>query len=129
MAGSNAPGAARMFARPDVAIDLEAIKLSYGDRSAQLIELFLEQVPTLIETIATAAEQKNTLSLSQTVHALKGICATTFTRQMRETCVRFEQAIREDNWAAAPEMIDQLKDQFTAVDKMIDAQIKGKDSG
>ncbi|MBI5176251.1 MAG: response regulator [Candidatus Melainabacteria bacterium] len=100
-------------------LDLESLIKRYGEENTgEFIRIFLDGTPDQITTIRQSAESQDEEKLVETAHALKGVCATMYAQDMRNTCSELEQTPKSD-FHRTLKLVEQLEKQFEAVKSYI----------
>ncbi|HSR68524.1 MAG TPA: response regulator [Acidobacteriota bacterium] len=75
----------------------------------EIVELFVEDYPQLLEKIEKAIAEEDAHGLERSAHALKGSVANFMAEPAREAAFRLEQMGRQENLQAAPQALESLK--------------------
>lgn len=85
------------------------------DLLAQLIGVFLENSPRVIEEARQALKQQASPQLARAAHTLKGSCSNFGAERLREACAKLEQAANSGALAIAGELLDKVEKEFNFV--------------
>jgi two-component system, sensor histidine kinase and response regulator len=125
-----APGAASGSVAPDASIDqsvLEGLRElqeeGEPDVLKELIELFLEDVPSQLEALREAEERDDAKSVERTAHTLKGSSGNMGATRMATLCAELEVVGGSGSLARAPELFEQLKAEFDRVRTVLRAEL------
>ncbi len=101
---------------------LQSIKdLGEGDDSffIELTDLFFERVPTLLQEIRDALDNKNAYKLERSSHALKGTSGNLGAIRMMKICEYLETMGREQTIDGLDFLVDDLHHIYPEVEKVI----------
>jgi signal transduction histidine kinase/DNA-binding response OmpR family regulator len=108
---------------PESAIDsdvLQAFREAMGDAAseclAQLIEVFLEETPNLVQAIETAAARGDATAMQRSAHALKSSSASLGAMTLSQYCQNLEAMGRSNMLATASEVASQLEAEYKRVE-------------
>jgi PAS domain S-box-containing protein len=94
------------------AIDLEALEVLREGGGAELvvelIDLFLTDVPGMLERVQQSSQGSDPGALADAAHALKGSCLSLGVRDMARLCAEIEQGAREGRAEEAKERVADL---------------------
>jgi PAS domain S-box-containing protein len=90
-------------------IDFKIAEEKYGQNVAQLFQMFVESAPRELEKFKQAISTRDTKTIIDLAHGLKGICSTICAIQMRTTCTELESAAQIDNWNQVQFLIRRLE--------------------
>lgn len=94
-------------------IDLAVLSQRYGKQNAEaLVQMFFEEVPGLIDEIKRTQGANNFAELLPFIHALKGMCANLFAKNMQRVCADIETAEREKDLNKLALLIEELDSEF-----------------
>jgi CheY-like chemotaxis protein/HPt (histidine-containing phosphotransfer) domain-containing protein len=82
---------------------------------ADLIELFLGDMPAKIDQIRDAIAQDRPASLRESAHNLKGSASNLGARRLAGVCARLETLARGSSLAEAAELVPKLQEEFARV--------------
>ena len=74
----------------------------------EVIDLYLDQAPGLLNDIKTAARDKNSLKMSQSAHALKGASLNIGAKKFSEVCKELEFKGKENNLEDVDKLLKEL---------------------
>jgi two-component system, sensor histidine kinase and response regulator len=127
---TSALGAASGTAAPDGSIDhsvLEGLRElqeeGEPDVLKELIELFLEDIPSQLKALREAEERDDAMSVERTAHTLKGSSGNMGATRMATLCAELEEVGGSGNLANAPELLEQLKAEFDRVRTVLRAEL------
>jgi HPt (histidine-containing phosphotransfer) domain-containing protein len=88
-----------------------------GDRELlkELIALYLEDEPALLEEIARAVQQHDAEALRRAAHTLKGSVANFCAPAAQDAALALETAGRDRSLGSAAELLENLQQQLVAV--------------
>ncbi|MBU1980378.1 MAG: Hpt domain-containing protein [Gammaproteobacteria bacterium] len=98
-------------------VDLEHLYNTFNqDRKIveELMALYLDTTPSLLERLKTAIEHKDVAG-AKAAHELKGASAYITARKMADLAREAEQAIRTGAWEQAGEVMEQMETTFIRV--------------
>jgi CheY-like chemotaxis protein/HPt (histidine-containing phosphotransfer) domain-containing protein len=78
----------------------------------EVIDLYVEQAPGLIENIKKQFNEKNSLKMSQEAHALKGASLNIGAKKLSEVCKSIELKGKADELEEIPELIKNLEEVY-----------------
>jgi HPt (histidine-containing phosphotransfer) domain-containing protein len=82
---------------------------------AELVKLFVEDVPPLVERIREAARGEDADALERSAHRLKGSASTIGAEGMAEQCRQVEGFARKRDWARSEAAASSLEAEFERV--------------
>jgi HPt (histidine-containing phosphotransfer) domain-containing protein len=95
------------------ALDTEMLTTNFGWESAcKLLRMFADSTPTILAKLATAIGNKDLDTSKATTHELKGYCATISMHDMAALSKQIGEATRNQEWAEAHQLYEQLVDAF-----------------
>jgi HPt (histidine-containing phosphotransfer) domain-containing protein len=93
-----------------------------ADPVAEIIDLFLQQTPDLLQSLSKACAEKDPESVGLTAHTLKGSCANLGAEQMAAWCRQLEGLARQGTLASGGEIRAQLAHEFDGVRKILEVE-------
>jgi CheY-like chemotaxis protein len=106
---------------------LQAFREAMGDAAseclAQLIKIFLEETPNLVQGIATAAAQGDATALQSSAHALKSSSASLGAMTLSQYCQTLEAMGCSGTLATASEVASQLKEEYERVERELREEV------
>lgn len=93
-------------------LDVGAMKSKYDHLTHELIRLFLEDAPCLIDKLEQSSSELDGNGILRHAHTLKGICAMLYAEPMRNGCKEIETAIMSAKIQELPPLIDRLRKDF-----------------
>lgn len=87
----------------------------------ELVELFLEDYPQLLENIKTAVENQDAVGLKQAAHALKGSVGNFCADKAFQHAADLEERGDAGNLANAEQVVDALENEMKKVDSALQA--------
>ena len=94
------------------------------DILADLLELFLRDVPPQLAALRDAVEAEDAVYIERIAHPLKGSCGNLGARRMSGICVELQEAGGSGDLARASELLDCLEVEFDRVNRALGAQIE-----
>jgi two-component system, sensor histidine kinase and response regulator len=95
------------------ALDTEMLTTNFGWESAcKLLRMFADSTPTILAKLATSIGNKDLDTSKATTHELKGYCATISMHDMAALSKQIGEATRNQEWAEAHQLYEQLVDAF-----------------
>jgi two-component system, sensor histidine kinase and response regulator len=95
------------------ALDTEMLTTNFGWESAcKLLRMFADSTPAILAKLATAIGNKDLPTSKATAHELKGYCATISMHDMAALSKQIGEATRNQEWAEAHQLYEQLVDAF-----------------
>ena len=82
---------------------------------AQLIDIYLEETPTLLQTIRTAVDQSDAVAMKQTAHTLKSSSASLGAISFSQRCQELETMGHSGTTARASELLAQIESEYEQV--------------
>lgn len=82
---------------------------------AGLIELFLENSPSVIKNARTACETKDQELLQRSAHTLKGSCANFGAKRMYAACINLEETAKKGDLTECVKLLDEVEEEFGKV--------------
>ncbi len=92
------------------------------DPLAEIIDLFLQQTPGLLQTIQKAFGEKDLGSVGNTAHTLKGSCANLGAEQMAACCRELESMVRQGTLSSDGTLLAQLEREFDTVRQILETE-------
>jgi len=92
------------------------------DPVAEIIDLFLQQTPDLLQSLKEAFGEKDLESVGTTAHMLKGSCANLGAEQLAEWCSELEAMASQGTLPSAGKLPVQLEHEFAAVRQILEAE-------
>ena len=89
----------------------------------ELIELFLEDVPSQLEALREAEEREDAKSVERTAHTLKGSSGNLGAVRMAAVCAELEGIGRSGDLAPAPALISGLEEEFGCVRAVFEEEL------
>jgi HPt (histidine-containing phosphotransfer) domain-containing protein len=89
----------------------------------ELIELFLADVPSQLVTLREALEVGHAYSVERIAHTLKGSSGNMGATRMTAICSELEEVGASSDLSRAPELLEQLKEEFGRVRVALEAKI------
>lgn len=74
----------------------------------ELIDLFVEDLPSRVADIEKAFESKDVAALKSAAHTLKGSASNLGARRLASQCARLEEVLRDMDWDAISGLVAQL---------------------
>ena len=74
----------------------------------ELIDLFVEDLPSRVADIEKAFESKDVAALKSAAHTLKGSASNLGARRLASQCARLEEVLRDLDWEAISGLVAQL---------------------
>jgi HPt (histidine-containing phosphotransfer) domain-containing protein len=81
----------------------------------KLIDLFLENTPTVLTEARSALSEASAARLERAAHMLKGSCANFGATSMQDACARLEALGRSGSLAGADEILAEVEKEFQYV--------------
>ena len=75
----------------------------------ELVDIFLLEYPTLLQTVRAGASSNDSLSVRRAAHAMKGTVANFIDAGPTATACAIERAAAESRLDAVPALVDQLE--------------------
>jgi len=79
-----------------------------GDFFKEIITLFSDQYPQLLQNITTHAQNKDFDNLSKSAHALKGACLNIGAKELSEICKKIEINSKTHIYDEIDELLNQI---------------------
>ena len=89
----------------------------------ELIELFLDEVPTQLKALGEAAQMGETQSVERIAHTLKGSSASMGALRMEALCAELEEAGRSEDLSAVSGQISRLEEEFGRVRAVLEKEL------
>jgi CheY-like chemotaxis protein len=89
----------------------------------ELIELFLDEVPTQLKALREAAHIGETQSVERIAHTLKGSSANMGALRMEALCAELEETVRSGDLSAASGHISRLEEEFGRVRAVLEMDL------
>ncbi len=83
----------------------------------ELIQIFTEDAPEIVNEIKRATESKNATQLEIASHGLKGLASNFSKNEVETLAARLEQSAKTNQWDGVRESVDKLD---SAVDLVVD---------
>jgi hypothetical protein len=100
----------------EVELELGRLSSILGDAGAkEILEMFLEDSPPRVETLAHALETRDVSRARAEAHSLKGSAGNLGAMTLWSVCEELEREIREGNLQAAREDLAELQGRLHAV--------------
>ena len=112
------------MSRPNVAgpdaivLDESRLLAEFGDDPEileELRDLFLQHIPPLLEDIKKALQAGEAARVAQAAHSLKGASSTYGAQRLAQVGLAIEKLAREDQLAAAQDVIEILQEELAKV--------------
>jgi HPt (histidine-containing phosphotransfer) domain-containing protein len=94
------------------------------DPFAELVQLFINDTPTRIEQIQTAINNSSGPDLKAAAHSLKGSASNLGARTMAASCATIMQHARNNEFAAAAELLKSIETDFAKVKVALLEEVK-----
>jgi len=98
------------------------------DAVAELAGLFLQDAPARLHAIRTAIGESDARRLREAAHSIKGSASNLGARRLASVCSRIETAARQNDLAAAGQLLDDLDNEFARVRFVLEQQTKIQNS-
>ncbi|MBD2340500.1 response regulator [Calothrix sp. FACHB-156] len=93
--------------------ELQSLGGNEGDRLvAELIEVYLEDTPTRIQTMKDALIEKERPKLQKAAHALRSPSVSIGAVNLGKICETLEEAAKEQSWEQLSELVNQLEIEY-----------------
>ena len=92
------------------------------DPVAEIIGLFLGQIPDYLQSLKTACEEQNAEGVRKMAHTLKGSCGNLGAEQMAAWCKELELKAGQGTLSSAKRLVVQLEQEFDAVKKVLETE-------
>lgn len=92
------------------------------DPVAELIDLFLQDMPRHTEKMEEAVAQRDAPALRQAAHSLKGSSKNLGAIRLAEVCASLEAQAKTGDLATAPHLLAELKREFEATRQALEAE-------
>ncbi len=89
----------------------------------ELIELFLEDVPSQLKTLREAEGRDDAKGVERAAHTLKGSCANLGVVRMAAICAELEEIGRSGDLAPAPALISRLEAELGRVRAVLEREL------
>jgi two-component system, sensor histidine kinase and response regulator len=90
---------------------------------AQLIEVFLENTPTLLRDLRKALAKGAAPELARVAHTLKGSCSNFGAHRLRSACMRLEQLAETGSLDGAEILLQEIEKTFEGVRQALEREI------
>jgi len=115
-------------AQPALALEiLEEFRRAMGDKGSQmvteLVQVFLEDAPQLLETLRSALATGDLEEAQRTAHTLKGTSATLGATRLSELSAKLEVSIRTDQFENLQTMLSRVEAEYERVKPALQALI------
>ena len=94
------------------------------DILAEILKLFLDDVPVRIERLRNAAAMGNIQEVHRSAHSLKGSAGNIGARDLYEVCRQIDERGKAGDLAGAAALVDALKVEFARVETEIHRLLK-----
>jgi PAS domain S-box-containing protein len=105
---------------PPVEVLDEALLLSRVDRDPQLlrdlVDLFLEECPRLVDEIRVALDSKDAKAVQRGAHSLKGCAGNLAAKMAAETALKLERLAQAGDLVRAESVLSELKSQLACLE-------------
>ncbi len=117
---------------PEVpAVDLSVLESRRGpqrdgepDKLARIVLLFMEDVPPRLESMRQAVGRGEAQSVEETAHLLKGGSGYMGATRMAEICARLQEGASSGALAHAPDLLDELEEEFQRVCPALESALR-----
>jgi HPt (histidine-containing phosphotransfer) domain-containing protein len=89
----------------------------------ELIELYLEDVPSQLKALREAEERDDAKSVECIAHTLKGSCGNLGAVRMAPICAELEEIGGSGDLATAPALISRLEEEFGRVCAVLEKEL------
>ncbi|MFH1679272.1 MAG: response regulator [Candidatus Eisenbacteria bacterium] len=100
---------------PELCFDRAALLERLGNDGSlvpEILSLFLEEMPNLLEQVRSALDEKDASKLQRLAHSIKGSSATVAAPSLRDAAFELETAAREGSLEKAPLLVERLERDF-----------------
>ena len=104
---------------------LQEVAMGDEDFLKELIELYLNDAPTQLESLAQAVSSKDLSAVSAAAHKLKGSCGNVGADDLVSLCQKLEASGRASRLEELPELIQQASQEFQKVSKALQGVVTG----
>ncbi|MBD0253914.1 MAG: response regulator, partial [Rubrobacter sp.] len=113
------------------AVDLSVLESRRGtqkegdpDKLARIVTLFIDDVPTRLESLRQAVEKRDAREVEEAAHLLKGGSGYMGAVRMVEICTRLQEVGISGDLSQAPELLDALEREFARVHPALEAAVR-----
>jgi CheY-like chemotaxis protein len=86
-------------------VDIKGLNELLGeDETAEVLQLFVQSTEELIAQIKDASDRRDSKSLKEAAHQLKGAAASVGANSIARTCLELETCAKSDNWDGVPKL-------------------------
>jgi HPt (histidine-containing phosphotransfer) domain-containing protein len=100
----------------DAPLTLQNIRSKYGTRAPEIISLFRNSAPQMLQSLKTAFASNNIEELMRNTHALKGVFGVVSAPVLTQCCKNIEKAANNENWTEAGKYVDELEEKLKAIE-------------
>jgi HPt (histidine-containing phosphotransfer) domain-containing protein len=93
-----------------------------ADPVAELIDLFLQDMPKHTKKMAEALGKEDAAALKGAAHSLKGSAKNMGVTRLAQLCAELETLAREGNLAEAPKLIEAITAEFEIARQALEAE-------
>jgi HPt (histidine-containing phosphotransfer) domain-containing protein len=104
-------------ASPLGAAELAQLRREFpGAGFGEVVEMYQQEGPPLLERLATAYERLDWPALRRAAHALRGAGANFGARVLDAWCVEIETNVRAENLAVLPRLLERVREEYRRVE-------------
>jgi two-component system sensor histidine kinase/response regulator len=108
-------------------IDLDSLAQRFGPHNvATFLKLFLDDAPRQLAELRTAAETGDCVALLKILHGFKGVCASVFAHEMKQTCAALETSARDNDSLQISLRLEQLEAEFQGLREFLETSSKSE---
>jgi HPt (histidine-containing phosphotransfer) domain-containing protein len=94
------------------------------DVLAEVLRLFLDEVPRRVERLTAAWQDGNAVELQRAAHSLKGSSGNIGARHMYDICRQLDERAKAGDLPGARHLLDSLAEEYTRVEAEIHLLLK-----
>jgi two-component system, sensor histidine kinase and response regulator len=105
----------------DAPITLQNIMTKYGSRAPEIISLFRNSAPHMLQSLKQAFTAKDMVELLRNTHALKGVFGVVSAPSLTQRCKDIESAATQENWQEVGQHVDKLEADLNSIEAALTA--------
>jgi len=103
----------------DAPITLQHIASKYGSRTPEILSLFRNSAPQMLQALKQAFSSNDLTELLRNTHALKGVFGVVSAPVLTQRCKDIENAATQEDWLEAGIHVGKLEDDLKAIEKAL----------
>lgn len=109
---------------PDVIEGLKALDVDGGGLLSELVDLFLDDTPTRLETLRSALHSGDTRVVEESAHSLKSSCGNLGALRLADLFKRIEELGRRGDLNEVEGLVNETANEYQRVEDALRAELR-----